>query len=153
MPINKSSTELSMGMSDSYLGHRAMRLGIDFSAYDSSINEILIRIAFEEINNIFVHFPTNRKDMEAIIDHMINTPILLADGYVYKKKHGVNSGSTFTNFIDTIINLGVMRICIEDANIAIDLSKSYFMGDDASLYFEEGVEDSDVKLLSQKLAN
>lgn len=39
-----------------------------------------------------------------IVEYFVNTPILLPNGRVLKKHHGVPSGSHFTNLIDSIAN-------------------------------------------------
>jgi len=75
-------------------------LSIDFSSYDATIIPVLIYIAFEYIKRLF------RKEFWARIDsiahNMCNIGIITPDG-VREGPHGVPSGSTFTNEIDSIV--------------------------------------------------
>lgn len=87
-----------------------VRYGIDFSSFDATICPALIRMAFSVLESFFPEKDEGeQKVWETIIDYFINTPILMPDGYVYKKHRGVPSGSYFTQMIDSIVNFFVIQ--------------------------------------------
>jgi len=81
-------------------------LSIDFSAYDASIIPDLILIAFEYIKRLF------RKEFWARIDsiahNMCNIAIITPEG-LREGPHGVPSGSTFTNEVDSIVQFVIAK--------------------------------------------
>lgn len=105
---------------------------LDYSQFDSSISERLIRMAFSIIHDSFDMDSEEEKAFNIVVDYFIHTPMLFPDGMVYYgKDHGVPSGSTFTQLIDSIVNC----ICIEYVNRAVGLkAKRYLvMGDDVMM--------------------
>nr|UUV42356.1 MAG: putative RNA dependent RNA polymerase [Hattula partiti-like virus] len=101
-------------------------LCLDFSAFDQTIPAWLIRIAFDILEECFdIHTVeevngerktdaiTISREWKAIRDYFINTPIRMEDGTRFKKTGGVPSGSCFTNLVDSIVNLIVVRYCIK----------------------------------------
>lgn len=110
-----------------------IRYGVDFSGFDSSISPNLIRMAF---NVLKTYFPT--MDMEhtgvwnMVIDYFINTPIIMPDGYVYRKQRGVPSGSYFTQMIDSIVNFfAVQYASVRIRGRLIPEGKLLVLGDDS----------------------
>nr|WPR18833.1 MAG: RNA-dependent RNA polymerase [Partitiviridae-like virus 1] len=89
-------------------------LGVDFSDFDKSVPEWLIRLASDVllINIDFVHYKDYgvawAKSMihmfERITDYFVNTKIRLRNGERYSKKGGIASGSYFTELISSIVN-------------------------------------------------
>jgi len=81
---------------------------VDFAAYDASIKYQYIIKAFDYIKSLFC------TDFAPFIDYIcermytigIVTPTGLRDG-----KHGVPSGSTFTNEVDSIVQFGIASLC------------------------------------------
>jgi len=75
-------------------------LSIDFSSYDASIVPDLILIAFEYIKRLF------RKEfwtrIDSIAHNMCNIGIITPEG-LREGPHGVPSGSTFTNEVDSLV--------------------------------------------------
>lgn len=82
-----------------------IRYGIDFSGFDSSISVSLIKMAFSILRT---HFPKLEgqyaRAWRLVENYFINTPIIMPDGDVYRKRRGVPSGSYFTQMIDSIVN-------------------------------------------------
>ena len=92
----------------------------DFANFDSSIPRWLIEEAFDMIKALFdfglyapdangrVGKPYASSSLERLFDRMveyfIETPFTTPSGEVLSKRHGVPSGSMFTNLIDTIIS-------------------------------------------------
>lgn len=99
---------------------------IDYSSFDQTIPPWLIRIAFDILEECF-HFDkfedTNgvrKTDVKStdfewrqIKNYFINTPIRMENGDRYVKTGGVPSGSCFTNLIDSVVNMIVMRYALE----------------------------------------
>lgn len=120
------------------------RTSVDFSAYDATCNSRLLNIIFEELENLFPSGIRGLvKDFTAIKDCFINSQIIMPDGFVYRKDHGVASGSSFTNVVDTIYNYAATKVACANLKIDIDDRNSFFMGDDSSLLFINGDGDYD----------
>lgn len=75
-------------------------LSIDFSAYDTSISPELSRLCFDYVKSLY---QTNyHGDIDYIYDRFVNIGLVTPDG-IYTGEHGVPSGSTFTNEIDSLV--------------------------------------------------
>jgi len=74
-------------------------LSIDFSSYDASLKPYLIREGFRYIKSLYQS--NFHPDIDNICERFINIGICTPDG-VITGEHGVPSGSTFTNEIDSI---------------------------------------------------
>jgi len=75
-------------------------LSIDFSRYDATVKSRLQRYAFDYIKALF------QKSYHEEIDylyHRFNTMPLITPEGIMKGSHGVPSGSTFTNEVDSIV--------------------------------------------------
>lgn len=72
----------------------------DFSAFDASVGEILIICAFNYIKKLFQK--QYHRDIDYIMDRFINIGLLTPSG-VFRGKHGIPSGSTFTNEVDSLV--------------------------------------------------
>lgn len=75
-------------------------VSIDFSSFDSSVRPDLINQAFGYISSLF------QKDYHDEINELMNRfasiPLLTPSG-IFKGIHGVPSGSTFTNEVDSLV--------------------------------------------------
>lgn len=111
-------------------------LGLDFSSFDAHVPAWLIRDAFKILEECidfesYEHWgkPTDpsalRRLWREIVNYFINTPIQI-DKDVYKKTHGIPSGSYFTQIIGTLCN-AIM------CNYVIESRQQYFHGDDSLL--------------------
>lgn len=74
-------------------------LSIDFSSYDASVKPYLIREGFNYIKKMYQN--NFHPDIDAVCERFINIGICTPDGII-SGEHGVPSGSTFTNEIDSI---------------------------------------------------
>jgi len=98
-------------------------LSIDFSAYVKSVKRHLVECAFKVISDAFQSRFTIY--LNVIRDFMISCPIVCPDG-VLRGEHGIPSGSTFTNEVDSIVQYGIATECTAIANKDI----SQVQGDD-----------------------
>ena len=97
----------------------------DFTSFDSSVPAWLIRTAFDMIRAIldfdkyapdetgYSGTPYASSSLEAlfdkVVDYFVNTPFTTPKGDILSKRHGVPSGSMFTNLVDTIVSRMVLH--------------------------------------------
>lgn len=80
-------------------------LCLDYSKFDSSISSSLIQICFKILSSWFSEEDLSNFGWSEIIRYFICTPIVMPDGHLYTgKRHGVPSGSYFTQLIDSMVN-------------------------------------------------
>lgn len=105
-------------------------LEMDYSGFDGSISSQLIGLAFNIIRNNFDLSKDEEKAFDFVVKYFVNCPVLLPHGWlVHGKKHGVPSGSMFTQLIDSIVNALVIEYCC--AKLSIGTSRYYVLGDDS----------------------
>jgi len=75
-------------------------ISIDFSGYDKSVSPKLSNSAFNYIKRLYQSKYHN--DLDYIKDRFVSIGIVTPDG-VMRGQHGVPSGSTFTNEVDSIV--------------------------------------------------
>nr|UDL14413.1 MAG: putative RNA-dependent RNA polymerase [Gammapartitivirus sp.] len=90
--------------------------GLDFQGFDTKAPAWLIHVAFDILHQNVdwlnwrgkVTTKRARQKWRNVWDGMkwyfINTPILMPDGRMFRKRHGVPSGSWFTQLVDSVIN-------------------------------------------------
>lgn len=106
-------------------------LSIDFSSYDASINPSLTRCAFDYVKSVFQS--KYDSDINRICDRFISIPILTPDG-IYTGNHGVPSGATFTNEVDSICQwIVASSLGISDNDFQIQGDDGVYMLDLATL--------------------
>lgn len=77
---------------------------VDFSAYDASINP---ELAFQAFSYIASHFQVPyRVELYRLFRRFVTIPIYTPDGEI-SGPHGVPSGSSFTNSVDSLVQLFV----------------------------------------------
>jgi len=86
-------------------------VGKDVSKFDASVHPSLIKWAFNEVLGQNICFGTSpyyqrrkRKLYEYVQDYFIKTPFVTAHGNLFKKSHGVPSGSAFTGLIGSVVS-------------------------------------------------
>jgi hypothetical protein len=91
-------------------------VGMDFSAFDTTIPSYICHYAFEVIRENINWTVWGGKPLtpgqikrwthvwSAIVWYFINTPLLMPDGVLWRKHRGVPSGSFFTQLGDSVIN-------------------------------------------------
>jgi hypothetical protein len=100
--VNRRITELinTARKEDKFL------VSIDFSAYDASVKTTLQKAAFEYIKQLFQQ---NYHEEIDYISARFNTIELVSPSGILTGPHGVPSGSTFTNEVDSICQYLVAR--------------------------------------------
>lgn len=113
-------------------------LALDYSKFDSSIHAQLIVMAFNVLATWFTAEEREVGRWDKLVHYFIHTPILMADGYVYKKHRGVPSGSYFTQLVDSIVNYFAMQYTSSRLGVGLD---GLVLGDDSLFAVEsEGSE-------------
>jgi hypothetical protein len=91
-------------------------LSVDFSSYDSTVKYELQKLSFDYIKSLYQ--PSCSKDLDSIADRFATIGIITPDG-VMSGQHGVPSGSTFTNEVDSIAQYLVSSQVIGDTPFQI----------------------------------
>lgn len=122
---------------------KKLYVSTDWSQFDVRCFPQLIRDAFSVIDQCFnfdviKHFDEQievseekmKRRWKRVIKYFINTPIRTPKGKRFRKKSSVPSGSTFTNLVDSIINMIVVRTCVREVSGSFP-SVEIYMGDDS----------------------
>lgn len=121
------------------------KYGLDFSKFDSSVSAKLVRMAFMILQNLLDLSESDLRAFLKVEGYFINTPILMPDGEIYKKKKGVPSGSYFTQMIDSIINYFVTQyVVIKLHGEAIRDDYICVLGDDSMFSYPKRLEKDDL---------
>lgn len=118
--------------------HNRYAYTTDVSSFDASAPKKLIEVAFNILATWFdleQVEPTSgvmyAQAYEMVRDYFIHTPIIMPDLNVYKgKKHGVPSGSYFTQLVDTIINVIYVGAISHRFNLFVGKEDVNVLGDD-----------------------
>jgi hypothetical protein len=101
-------------------------VSIDFTAYDSSIGSFLQRMAFDYIKDKFQQ--EFAPEIEQIAEKFRTIGLVTPEG-IWRGEHGVPSGSTFTNEVDSIVQYLAARASGE---IRHDDAGMQIQGDDGA---------------------
>lgn len=106
---------------------------IDYSSYDQSISNWLIYDAFDIIKSMFRPFSDDeQKVFDTIVNDFINKAFIDINGNILYSNKGVPSGSMFTQIIDSIVNMLMIKTYLISKGIS-----SYdclIMGDDNVIF-------------------
>ena len=138
-PMAYAITSMSLG-SKLRTGSRKKKFcySLDMSQFDASISAYLINVSFSIIKSWFdldQLEPTTGATVNDIFDiivrYFITTPIVMPDGNVYKgKRHGVPSGSYFTQIVDSIVNVILCGAISHRFNLGVNKRDLMVLGDD-----------------------
>lgn len=137
--INERRTTLAFGLHKYELGSYLSNLeykfktiyALDYSKFDSSISAQLIQTAFWILSTWFDQESKDEFGWEQIIKYFITTPIVMPNGNLYKgKKHGVPSGSYFTQLIDSIVNTILIGMILFEFKQEVHWKNVFVLGDD-----------------------
>jgi len=111
----------------------------DFSNFDGSISAKLAGMAFSIIHDSFDMEPQDEQDWSRITRYFVTAPMLMPDGYIYcGRKHGVPSGSTFTQLVDSIVNAIVLEYSAR--RLQFRPTRYFVLGDDGVLGLNQFVD-------------
>ena len=149
-------TPMAFGMQTGVLGsklrvssyHKEYAYSLDVKSFDSSANGRLIQIAFDILSTWFdldlEEITTSRSYREIwniVVKYFIHTPIVMPNMDLYKgKKHGVPSGSYFTQMIDSIINVIYAGAMSARFNLFLDKSDINVLGDDLIFWTNRNID-------------
>lgn len=105
---------------------------LDYSKFDSSIHSGLISRAFSILKTWFSDEDLEEYGWEQVIRYFSCTPIVMPDGHLYTgKRHGVPSGSYFTQMIDSIVNTMIIGALASKLGQPLHWRQLYVLGDDS----------------------
>lgn len=131
----------------------------DVSSFDSALSGDLIRVAFNILKTWFdlsAIEPTTQAPYslawDMVVDYFIHTPIVMPNGYVYfGKRHGVPSGSYFTQLIDSICNVIICGAISYHFNLNVDKGSINVLGDDLLFWSNRDVDLEDIASYGSRL--
>lgn len=111
-------------------------ISLDYSGFDQSISDWLIREAFDIVRCMFVERGFNEQLFKVIVDDFIHKSFIDGTGKLRHSNKGVPSGSMFTQLIDSIVN----RLMIVTYMNSVDRPHYHYdmmiMGDDNLIYYD-----------------
>lgn len=85
-----------------------MLYSVDFKAFDANVKKQYIVKAFDYFKSCYA--PAFHKYLDYVCERMYSIGILCPSAH-YSGVHGVPSGSTFTNEVDSVVQLGIASTC------------------------------------------
>ena len=156
--LSKMNTPIAMAQSKWVLGSRVTYIDdsyglsrtMDFSGYDGSIPQELIRVAFAIIATWFSDEDLEEFGWDKIVNYFIYTPFVMPNGKVYfGKEHGVPSGSYFTQVVDSIVNVIVQFWLSYELGYTQNRENFVCLGDDVFTSVPAEITDA---MLAEKVA-
>lgn len=130
----KDDRQISMIIHD-FSARYAKFMSIDYSSFDQTISSWLIEDAFKVIKAMFVLSEQEEKELDFVCQNFIHKDFILNEGVLHSDK-GVPSGSMFTQIIDSIVNILVVRTYFYSINKPC---KMIAMGDDNAIFTVDGI--------------
>lgn len=108
-------------------------ISIDYSKFDVTISDWLIRAAFDVMKEAFKYDSNFDEEAWNIMVHdIICKDILLADGNLYRSTKGNPSGSMFTSMLASIVNYLCITSCLK--MMQVEDYEFTIMGDDNIIF-------------------
>lgn len=144
----QSKTPYAMGLQAreigarlNYISWKAYSGTFDWSGFDNTVSEKLIRTAFAIVKSFFRPGSVDEDEWKKLVNYFIFTPILMPDGRVYYgKRGGIPSGSYFTGIIGTIVNLILIEYLTLEQGVDIYSDNILVMGDDSIVGLHEKLD-------------
>lgn len=134
------------------ISNSGVKVGLDYSGFDSSIHPRLIDMAFRILRTHFALSDSEEVIWQKIVHYFVHTPLLMPDGHIYTKHQGVPSGSYFTQLIDSIVNyISVQYMALRITGKAIQDGKLFVLGDDSIFGLSASVPLERLKQLASEL--
>lgn len=147
MAFGKTSVQMGLEMRKA-VAHNKYYVSMDASKFDTTVQAGVIKLGFNALKTWFnldqeVGFGCTVKDIFDIVeDYFIHTPIVMPSEQgpkLYRgKRHGVPSGSYFTQIIDSIANVMMVGALDRHFKLKLNLSEVSVLGDDM-LFFTNKV--------------
>jgi hypothetical protein len=160
MAFGLTSVEIGIKMRKA-VSHTVNHVSVDASKFDSSIQAGVIKFGFNCLRTWFdpkqeVGYGATVEDIFNLVeDYFIRTPIVMptVDGPVlYKgKRHGVPSGSYFTQLIDSIASTMFVGTLDFNYKLKLRLDEIMVLGDDILFFTNKALNLSDVAETLEKL--
>jgi hypothetical protein len=110
-------------------------LSIDYSSFDQTISSWLIKDAFEVLKCAFQMSEHEDDIFNLIVNDFIHKDFILSEGILHSDR-GVPSGSMFTQIIDSIVNVLVVRTFFNSIHAEAEMT---VMGDDNVIFTNSDV--------------
>jgi hypothetical protein len=117
-------------------------LSVDYSAYDTTVSDWLIRDAFNLLFELFDDKELPKGYKEFIIKGFTYTQYLDTDGKIKRKNKGIPSGSYFTQAIGSVINKLMVMTYMHSAGI--DDFEMMIMGDDNLIFTKDYLKSASI---------
>lgn len=118
-------------------GHKFPKfISIDYSSFDQTISSWLIEDAFSILRCAFDLTPGQELEFDEICRNFIHKDFILSEGILHSDK-GVPSGSMFTQIIDSIVNILVVRTYFDSVSERCEMIA---MGDDNAIFCSPRVD-------------
>jgi hypothetical protein len=121
-------------------------LSIDYSSFDQTISSWLIEDAFSIIKAAFVMDEKQSNLFDIIVNDFIHKDFVLNEGLLHSDR-GVPSGSMFTQIIDSLVNLLVIKTYFNSINAKADMM---CMGDDNVIFTNANISINDLASYTMK---
>ena len=143
--LKEGGSPMAFAMSTGVIGcrlrvsaaNRKFGYALDMSKFDSSVSSTLISFAFRIIGTWFdqeelVMAGWKVRDVLKVVENYFRTtPILMPNQRVYwGKRHGVPSGSFFTQLVDSIVNCFLIGMISKRFGLKVSLRHTLVLGDD-----------------------
>lgn len=157
--FRRGTTPMALFQTSGYIGAKLRRssyrrnycYSVDMSSFDSSVPPPMIDLAFSIIRTWFnmegnVTLQTGeqvpKRDAFDLIERYFKTcPIVMPDAHIYKgRRHGVPSGSYFTQIVDSIVNLHIAGSISTKFHMSIDKTDVQVLGDDMVFWSDKHVK-------------
>lgn len=126
----------------------------DYTSMDKTINITHQKIFYLICAPVFQ--PQRRKDFWFVLEHVFNVPFLISLDKMYTGRHGMPSGSAFTNFFESILSYYVWKLNAKKSDV-FDFRESQGLGDDMVFSVKEKQAftgtDLPIEYLSQDLSD
>lgn len=143
MAFGRTSSELGIEMRKAK-SHRRYYVSMDASKFDATVQAGVIKCAFNAVRTWFdpkqevFGDVTVEQVIGLIEDYFLHTPIVMPTSQgptLYTgKKHGVPSGSYFTQYVDSYANVAMIGTLDSAFKLHIRLDEVFVLGDDMLFY-------------------
>lgn len=115
-------------------------LSVDYSGFDASVPNIILRHIFRVIKQWFD--PSHGELISRLENQFIHCGIITPEGHIIGRSDGIPSGSVLTNLVGSLVNLWVMAYAAHRCGVTIH--RSLIQGDDGVFSFNGSVNPADL---------